>query len=65
MKKTLVKISLKCAACSAVICGGVALKKFYAENKRLREGMSTYKQICEEQQKLLERYKKVIGPVNG
>lgn len=65
MKRTVVKIGLKCAACSAVICGGVALKKFYTENKRLRESRDTYKKIAEEQQDLLERYKKVIGPVNG
>lgn len=61
MKKTFVKIGLKCAAASAVICGGVALKKFYTENKRLKEGMATYKQIAEEQQKLIDRYKQIIG----
>ena len=65
MKRTVVKIGLKCTACAAVICGGVALKKCITENKRLRESRDTYKKIAEEQQNLLERYKKVIGPVNG
>ena len=65
MKKTLVKISLKCVAGTAIICGGVALKKFYTENKKLREGMSTYKQIAEEQQKIIDRYKQIVGQTEG
>lgn len=61
MKKTVIKIGLKCAAGAAVICGGVALKKFYTENKRLREGMATYEQISKEQQKIIDRYKQIVG----
>lgn len=65
MKKTLVKVGLKCTACAAVICGGVVLKKCIAENKKLKEGMSTYKTICDEQQKLIDRYKQIIGQTEG
>ena len=65
MKKAVIKIGLKCVAGTAIICGGVALKKCITENKRLRESRDTYKKIAEEQEKLLERYKKFVGPVDG
>jgi hypothetical protein len=61
MKKTVIKIGLKCVAASAVICGSVALKKCITENKKLKEGMNTYKTVCDEQQKLIEKYKQMVG----
>ena len=61
MKKSIVKAGLRMGIYGGFIVSCWGIKRLLSENKNLRQGIKSYEDLVQMQQKVIERYETLTG----